>query len=129
MATKTQRVWYVDKLGSIGIVEKGANVTTKDGYTSDWKSITEVKDMRIYAVSRDVDLAKNNLTGTWTQIPSQFHEAIVNKVIARGYKDPRHMEIDTAQYFDMEYNLGMRKAKRFSKSNYQTTGRIKPQDF
>ena len=129
MAAKKTRAWYVDKLGSIGIVEKGTNATTKDGYTSDWKSITEVKDIRIYAISRDVDIAKDNLTGSWTQIPAQFHEAIVTKVIARGYKDPRNMDLAAAQFFDGEYDMGLRKAKKFSRSYYQTTGTIKPHDF
>ena len=129
MATKYTRAWYIDKLLKLGIIEKATNAVTRDGYTSDWQSISEIKDLRIYAISRDADLAKDAMTATWTQIPSQFHETIVNKVIARGYKDPRHMEVDTAQYFDMEYNLGMRKAKRFARSNYQTTGTIKPHDF
>ena len=28
-----------------------------------------------------------------------------------------------------EYLLGLKEAKKFSRSNYQTTGKIKPQDF
>ena len=129
MANKTQRAWYIDKLKRIGIVEKGTNATTKDGYTSDWKSITEVKDLRIYAISRDTDLDASNLTNTWLQIPEQFHEAIIYKVIAMGYKDPRNMEINNAQYFDMEYTKGIKEAKKFSRSNYQSVGRARPQEF
>ena len=129
MANKIERAWYIDKLKSIGIVEKGTNATTKDGYTSNWKSITEVKDVRIYAISRDEDLDASDLTNTWSNIPTQFHEILIYKVIAMGYKDPRNLKIDAAQYFDTEYMLGVKEAKKFSRSNYETTGMIAPQDF
>lgn len=128
MAIK-KRAWYVDKLGKIGIVEKGINKVTKDGYTSDWGSISEAKDLRIYTISRDVDLSVDNTTGTWSQIPDQFHEIIVSKVIANGYKDPRNLELQNAQYFDMEYSIGVKEAKKFASSNYASTGFIKPQEF
>tara|TARA_R110002051_G_scaffold319609_1_gene403867 strand:- start:1711 stop:2100 length:390 start_codon:yes stop_codon:yes gene_type:complete len=129
MATKTQRAWFVDKLGKIGIVEKATNAVTRDGHTSDWTSITVAKNFRIYAISRDDDLSSNDLTNTFNQIPTQFHESIVYKVIANGYKDPRNMEINNAQYFDMEYNQGIREGKKFSKSDYTDIGFTKPQDF
>tara|TARA_R100000781_G_C4046712_1_gene115977 strand:+ start:172 stop:561 length:390 start_codon:yes stop_codon:yes gene_type:complete len=129
MANKIQRAWYVDKLKRIGIVEKGTNAVTKDGYSTDWKSITEAKDLRVYAISLDEDLVINTTTGTYSEIPEQFHEVILYKAIATGYKDPRNMEINNAQYFDQEYMLGLKEAKKFSRSNYQTTGRISQQDF
>ena len=129
MATKKQRAWFIDKLSKLGLVEKATNAVTKAGYTSDWKSITEAKDLRISAISRDSDLTVNNMTGTWSQIPSQFHDTIVNKAIAIGYKDPRHMEIELASYFEQEYFRGVKRAKKFARSNYQTVGFIKPQDF
>ena len=129
MANKKQRAWYIDRLLRIGIVEKATNAVTKDGYTSDWQSISEAKDLRIYAISRDADLVKDEMNSTWTQIPEQFHEVIVNKVIAQGYKDPRHMELNTAQYFEQEYAIGIKRARKYSRSNYQSTGFIKQQDF
>jgi hypothetical protein len=129
MANKKQRAWYIDRLLRIGIVEKATNAVTKDGYTSDWQSISEAKDLRVYAISRDADLERDDLGSTWAQIPSQFHEYIVNRVIANGYKDPRHMDFDVAQYFDNQYEKGVKKAKKFARSNYQTTGMIRAQDF
>ena len=129
MAENKQRAWYIDKLLKIGIVEKAVNAVTKDGQTSDWDSISEAKDLRIYAISRDADLVKDEMNSTWTQIPEQFHEVIVNKVIAQGYKDPRHMELNTAQYFEQEYAIGIKRARKYSRSNYQSTGFIKQQDF
>tara|TARA_R100000734_G_C3318672_1_gene113106 strand:- start:3338 stop:3727 length:390 start_codon:yes stop_codon:yes gene_type:complete len=129
MASKITTAWYIDKLGKMGFVEKGTNAVTRNGYTTDWTSISSVKPVRLYAVSRDVDLSINNLTGTWSQIPIQFHEAIVYKVISMGYKDPRNMELENAQYFDMEYQKGVKEGKKFSKSNYTDIGSISPQDF
>ena len=129
MATKKVRAWFVDKLKRIGIVEKLTNAITKDGYTTDWGSISEVKDLRIYAISRDTNLSLNSITSTWNQIPEQFHEGIINKVIAGGYKDPRNMELELAQYFDTQYLLDVKEAKKYSKSNYRKTGTIKQQDF
>ena len=129
---KKERFWFIDNSDTtlrMGIVEKATNATTKDGWTSKYKSITEAKDITLYAIIRDTDLAINALTATWTQIPEQFHEVMVNKVIAAGYKDPRNMEINAAQYFDIEYEKGLKKAKKFSRSNFSTTGRISPVDF
>tara|TARA_R100000781_G_C4081476_1_gene127879 strand:- start:1270 stop:1659 length:390 start_codon:yes stop_codon:yes gene_type:complete len=129
MATKTQRAWFVDKLGKIGIVEKSNNAVTKNGFTTDWKSITVAKTFRIYAISRENDLSSNDLSNTFNQIPEQFHESIVSKVIASGYKDPRNIDINTAQYFDSEYIAGVKEGKKFSKSNYTDIGHTKAQDF
>ena len=126
---RINRAWYVDKLNRIGIVEKAGQTVSKDGYTSLWQSISEVKDIRMYTISRDDDLTIDNIDQTWGQIPNQFHETIVYKAIATGYKDPRNMELKAAQFFDMEYALGVKEAKKYSKSNYQTTGQIQPRDF
>ena len=132
MATKTERFWYIDnstKRPRMGIVEKATNATTKDGYTSQFKSISAAKDITIYAIARDSDIVINALTATWTQIPEQFHEVMVNKVIAAGYKDPRNMDINVAGYFDSEYERGVREARRFARNNYTSTGSVRPQDF
>ena len=126
---KKQRAWFVDKLNRIGIVEKGNSVVTKDNYTSNWKSISQIKDLRLYTISRDADLAVNAVTQSFAQIPNQFHETIVYKAIATGYKDPRHLDLQIAQYFDQEYAIGVKEAKKYSKSNYQSTGTIKGQDY
>ena len=129
MANKIQRAWFIDKLGKIGFIEKSTSAVTRDGYTSDWKSISEVKPVRIYAVSRDSDISIDELTNTFNQIPSQYHEVLTFKVIAMGYKDPRNMKIDNAQYFDLEYERAVKEGKKFSKSNYSDTGSIRAQDF
>lgn len=128
MAKKT-RAWYIDKLKIIGLVEKNTSTNSRDGFTSDWVSISEAKDMRIYAISRDYDIAKDALGNTFLQIPDQYHEVLVYKAIAMGYKDPRNMNIKLAQYFDNEYNVGTKEAKKFSRASYLTTGQVASQSF
>lgn len=128
MANK-ERTWFVDKLGKIGIVEKATNAVTRDGHTNDWTSITESKSFRIYAISRDDDISIDEPANSFLQIPAQFHEVIVYKAIANGYKEPRNINPQIAQYFDGEYLAGVKEAKKFSKSNYITTGFIKQQDY
>jgi hypothetical protein len=113
---KKNRAWFIDNSASqprMGIVEKATNAVTVD----------------VYAIARDYDLVANALTATWTQIPKQFHEHIVNKVIALCYLNPLNLKPKFADYFANEYEKGVKKAKKFSKSNYTTTGFIAPQDF
>mgnify|MGYP003151410342 CR=1 FL=1 len=128
MATRKKRFWYIDNSTlrpRMGIVEKATNTTTKDGWTSDFVSISEAKDITIYAIARDNDLVNNALTATWTQIPEQYHDAMVAKVIAEGYKKPPKL----AMYFEGEYVTKLKAAKKFSKANYTTVGTIAPSDF
>lgn len=129
MATKVNRAWFIDKLGKMGIIEKATNQVTRDGWITDWTSISVVKSVRLYAISKDSDISVNELTNTFNQIPSQFHEALVYKAIAMGYKDPRNMDINVAGYFDSEYERGVREGRKFGKSNYTDVGRIASQDF
>ena len=129
MATRTVRLWYIDKLGKMGIVEKATNAIIKNGYTTDWISVASVLPVRLYAISRDSDISVNELTNTFNQIPGEYHEALVYKVIAMGYKDPRQMDIKIAQYFDSEYMIAVKQGKKFSKSNYTDLGYVVPQDF
>ena len=132
MGNKLERFWFIDSSGlrpRMGIVEKSTNAVTKDGYTTDYKSVTEAKDVTIYAISRDSDLSINSLTSTWGNIPEQFHEAMVHKAIAMGYKKGKGFNIEKAQFFDAEYSLVLKEAKKFSRSNYITTGNVRPQDF
>ena len=129
MATRVARAWYIDKLGKMGIVERATSAVSKDGYTSDWTSITTAKATRIYAISRDSDISINELTNTFLQIPGQYHEVLTYKAIAMGYKDPRNLNIEAAQYFDMEYEKGVKQGKKFSKSNYTDVGSVRQQDF
>jgi hypothetical protein len=76
-----------------------------------------------------VESYNDNTWGPLDEIPSQFHEALAFKVIAMGYKDPRNMKIELAQYFDAEYDKVCKQAKKYARSNFQSTGQIVPQEF
>ena len=128
-----QRYWYIDRgqggRDRLGIVEKASSQTTKETITTDWGSISEVKDLRLYTTDTQEDFDVNDLSEEKTEIPKRYHEALVNKVISLGYRDARNMKIDASQFFDMEYEKLIKKAKKHARSNYQTHGFIKPIDF
>ena len=129
MAKKYERFWYIDS-NRIGIVEKATKAQEKDGWQSNYKSISEAKDIRIYAISKSTDLTLDDLTAdAFVDIPEQFHEGIVYRAIATFYKDPRNQDMNNAQLFDAEYELKVREARKYSRSRYVTTGFLKPQDF
>ena len=134
MATKKEYYYFIDTHTTgekIAIVEKATKVVSRNGWTSNYQTVqtTGTNILKIRGSFTDTDLSNNAMTGTYSNVPARFHNAIVSKVIAMGYKDPRHMELNTAQYFDNEFELGVKRAKKFSKSNYQTTGIIVAQDF
>jgi|19_taG_2_1085344.scaffolds.fasta_scaffold32557_1 hypothetical protein len=134
MANRKEYFYFIDTHTAgekIAIVEKATNVVSKNGWTSNYQTVKTAGSniLKIRGSFLDSALVNNALDGSYSNIPARFHEAIVSKVIARGYKDPRHMELKTSQFFDNEFELGVKRAKKFSKGNYQTTGRIVPQDF
>jgi len=134
MATKKEYFYFIDthtEGEKLAIVQKATNLVTKNGWTSNFQTVQKAGDniVKIRGVFTDSDLVANTLTGSYSNIPSRFHEAIVNKAISAGYRDPRHLEIQLSQFFDMEYEKSIKKAKKFARSNYITVGRIVSQDF
>tara|TARA_R110002012_G_scaffold106341_1_gene247603 strand:- start:612 stop:1034 length:423 start_codon:yes stop_codon:yes gene_type:complete len=136
--TNPKRMWFTER-GRIGIVEEGSSSTT-DGVTTTIVSVTEAKSMLIKGLSLPThfpigdesnysDSYTDNFYGPLDEIPSQFHEALAFKAIAIGYQDPRNMKIELAQYFDNEYQKICKRAKKFARSSYLTTGHIVPQEF
>ena len=142
MATRKERFWYIDRRETdesltpdestavIGLVEKSTTAVTNSGFTSDYKSISEAgsNNLRLYCICLDDDIAAGT-NNSYFNIPTQFHEALVYKVISMGYKTPPAMDLPTAQYFDTEYAKIVKEGKKFARSNYIQTGMIAPQDF
>tara|TARA_R100000458_G_C8273089_1_gene247914 strand:- start:1581 stop:1976 length:396 start_codon:yes stop_codon:yes gene_type:complete len=128
-----QRYWYIDRgqggRDRLGIVEKANSQTTKETITTDWASVSEAKDLRIYTIDTQEDFVAGDLTVEKTDIPKRYHEALVNRVISLGYRDARNMKFDAAQFFDGEYEKLIKKAKKQARSNYQTHGFVKQIDF
>ena len=136
--TNPKRMWFTER-GRLGIVEEGSSTTT-DGVTTTIVSISEAKSLLIkglslpthFPVGADANYAladTDEFQGPLDEIPTQFHEALAYKAIAIGYQDPRNINIDLAQYFDLEYEKVVKQAKKFSRSSYLTTGQIVPQEF
>ena len=137
MNTNPARFYFVDN-DRLAIVEKNGTTTT-DGASTVYKSITEAKSIRINSICKADHFntganivasdAISSTAGPLGHIPTQFHEALVFKVIAMGYKTPPAMDINVAQYFDIEYEKITKEAKKFARSNYTQTGMIVPQEF
>ena len=131
MAKQVKRGWFIEHSpgeAHIAIVEKTSR--TVDGITDEWQAVTETGlKVVVEFVTVDSDLSANSLTGSYNEIPSRYHKAIVDKAIAMGYRDPRNQNIQNAQYFETLYIEAKRRGKKLAKSNFQTTGRIVPQDF
>tara|TARA_Y100000356_G_scaffold24999_1_gene17601 strand:- start:2040 stop:2459 length:420 start_codon:yes stop_codon:yes gene_type:complete len=135
--TNPARFYFVDN-DRLAIIEKKGS-TTVDNASTNYQTISEAKPIRINSICKadhfntgdkivESDF-ENTSAGPLGHIPTQFHEALVYKVIAMGYKTPPAMDINIAQYFDMEYEKVVKQAKKFARSNYIQTGVIAPQDF
>jgi len=135
--TNPARFYFVDN-DRLAIIEKKGS-TTVDNATTNYQTISEAKPIRINSICKadhfntgsnivEADFISPN-AGPLGHIPTQFHEALVFKVIAMGYKTPPAMDINVAQYFDMEYEKIVKQGKKFARSNYIQTGVIAPQDF
>ena len=135
--TNPERFYFVSN-NRLAIVEKNG-VTTTDNASTTFKTISESKPLRLHTISRadhfktganiGTSEYSSNTLGPLGDIPIQFHEALVYKVIAMGYKTPPGLQIDLAQYFDLEYEKSVKSAKKFSRRGYTQTGMITPVDF
>ena len=135
--TNPERFYFVDN-DRLAIVEKNGT-TTVDNASTAYKTISEAKPIRMNVIAKadhfntGSNINTTDITsvtaGPLGHIPTQFHEALVYKVIAMGYKTPPAMDISVAQYFDIEYEKIVKEGKKFARSNYIQTGFVAPQDF
>jgi hypothetical protein len=145
--TNPPRFWFISK-DRLALVEEvttsnNANASggfiTVDGASTSYETIEAAKTVRIYGIGKashfptgtnatesDYD---STTVGPIDEIPQQFHEALVYKVISMGYEEPRNLNIDLAQYFKMKYDEITKAGRKFSRSGYLTDGRISPQEF
>tara|TARA_R110002020_G_scaffold23434_5_gene77939 strand:+ start:416 stop:1093 length:678 start_codon:yes stop_codon:yes gene_type:complete len=117
--SSNERAWYVDS-GRLGLVEKGS--ITKDGVTSNYNSVTAVKEIRMYTVSQAADFTAD-LTEI-SSIPTQFHEGLAYKVISDGYLKAGATEFNpqVASIFDGRFKESMSDAKKEARNAYLTSG-------
>ena len=123
------RYWYTDS-GRLGVVERIVGTASRDGKISDYQSISEVKEIRIFAIAQATDFT-TDLTEV-SELPSQFHDALVYKIIADGYLKSGLEEFNpqVSQIFDAKYGLLVKDGKKHARSQYISGATIiAPTDF
>ena len=118
----------------IGIVEKVINAVTRDGKTSNYQSISEVKELRMFAIARGADFT-TDLTEI-SAIPVEFHDALIYKTLSDGYlKAGLKTGLDTlnpqaSQIFDGKYKELIKDGKKRARNHYLGGATIiAPTDF
>ena len=127
-SSTNDRYWYIDS-GRLGVVERVKNAITRDDKISDFQSISEAKEMRIYALSQAADFT-TDLTEV-SELPSQFHDALAFKVISEGYLRGTSATFNpqASQLFDAKYKELIKDAKKEARRNHTGSFTIKPIDF
>jgi hypothetical protein len=123
------RYWYTDS-GRLGVVERIVGTASRDGKISDYQSISAVKELRIFAISQATDFT-TDLTEV-SELPSQFHDALVYKIIADGYLKSGLEEFNpqVSQIFDGKYDVLVKDGKKHARSQYISGATIiAPTDF
>ena len=127
--SSNDRYWYTDS-GRLGVVEKISGTSSRDDKISDYQSISVVKEMRIFAVSQATDFT-TDLTEV-SELPTQFHDALVYKVISDSYLKAGVEEFNpqVSQIFDAKYEVLVRDGKKHARSQYISGATIiAPTDF
>lgn len=128
----------------IGILEKVNNAITRDGRTSNFQScsVSGTTNIRVYYSRSIRPFAQGTTTtnqsahadahrvgiGPLQDIPSQFHDVLLDGAISYGYKFPPSMDLNMFTAFSTLFEKGLRKIKKFQRTK-TATGFIKPQDF
>ena len=128
-ASSDDRYWYTDS-GRLGVVERIVGTASRDGKTSDYQSVSEVKEIRIFAISQATDFT-TDLTEV-SELPTQFHDALVYKIIADGYLKAggEVFNPQVSQIFDGKYDVLVKDGKKHARSQYISGATIiSPTDF
>ena len=128
----------------IGILEKVNNAITRDGRTSNFQScsVSGTSNIRVYYSRSIRPFAQGTTTtnqsahadahrvgiGPLQDIPSQFHDVLLDGALSYGYKFPPSMDLNMFTAFSTLFEKGLRKIKKFQRTK-TATGFIKPQDF
>jgi hypothetical protein len=128
-SSSDDRYWYVDS-GRLGVVEKVTGAVTRDGKTSNYQSISEIKELRIFAIGQAADFT-SDLTAVST-LPPQFHDALVYKIISDGYLKAGMEEFNpqASQIFDVKYQMLIKDGRKQARSQFISgVATIAPTDF
>ena len=124
--SSNDRYWYMNN-NRLAIVEKVTNAITRDDKTSNYQSISEVKEIRIHAISQGTDFG-DDLTQE-SDLPLQYREGLAYKVISDGYLVGDALNPDTHKLFYIKYLDSVREGKKFARSGYIQTGNIRQTHF
>ena len=109
-----KKVWWVER-DSIGIAS-----TSDTDETSTYVSVDEVKTVNVHAVKHDQNFVASGsgidmtdgANGT-PNIPSEFHDALAQYAIAKGYElSPEGLQ--SAAYFRNLWDMCITEAKQYS---------------
>ena len=105
-----KKVYWLER-DAIGL----AMVSSTDS-SADYISVNEVKEVTIHAVKLDEDFVATGTGITMTEspaIPAEFHEALANYAIAKGYELKPEL-IRQAGYFRSLFNEDVREGKKYA---------------
>ena len=132
MATTKKYGWFKEFYASTNGAERLAIVEntskTEGGVTDNWSAISQT-GIKISLEYSSIPAIASIVTDLTLSLESRYLKGSVDKAIASGYKDPRHMDLEVAKYFENEYEKTLKKAKKYAKGHLITTGRVMPQDF
>tara|TARA_Y100001963_G_C6793507_1_gene457086 strand:+ start:1873 stop:2259 length:387 start_codon:yes stop_codon:yes gene_type:complete len=125
MEIRNTHFWFIDG-ERLGIVQEKKSSAVAD---SKYESPTNAGDkIQVHYTSKAVPF-NDNLKNT-SEIPSQFHEALAFKVISSLYKLPGELfNLQLAQYYDGQYEMAIREAKKYARRNHQQGGVIVPHSY
>lgn len=123
-ATYSKMRWYAERK-RLAIVSRDTKASTIDDM---YTNIPTGSQIRIYGAKIPEHFSTTN--DSLTELPEQFHEAIVYKAIAMGYETPPNLQPELAQYFKSQYEVMVKEAKRWKKQSRVGGPRfLKPIDF
>ena len=124
-SSSDDRFWYIDT-NRIGIVEKAINSTSRDGRVSNYQSISEVKEIRLFTVSQGTDFTTD--LNQESELPSQFHEALIFKVVSDLHLLAEG-DMDRHKIFYTKYMNAVKSGRAYGRMNYLDSGAIRQVHF
>ncbi len=122
--TYSKMRWFTER-DRLAVMQINSKAATPD----DWYvNVPAGSSVRIYGAK--IANHFSNLNDSLSELPEQFHEAIVYKAIATGYETPPNLNPEMALYFKNEYEAKVKSAKKWKKSS-RIGGfkQLRPMDF
>lgn len=119
----TENVWWIER-DSIGLAIYDPLATQKERFKSLSSAFTVTlfyhKEALHFGIDREdgstSTLDTTDLMLEESELPTQFHQFLVDKAIAKGYEQKPEM-IAMASYFDKKFEKGIKEGKTFKNRN------------